>query len=267
MNGEFTGVRPQIDRIVSRLKQFGNDSLEQKGSISGLNIGLASHALVNDLERYPHAFVLGCIADRRAQADIAWSLPEKIREAAQDFEIETLVELPESVWSSVLDRSGHPLAKKMKSLLPAAIRFIADKYDGDAARIWAAGSSGAAGARRFLAFDGVGLKIANMAANILIREFGVELTRPLPDIAVDTHVRRVFERLGLLRPLEHSRLRSTEEKQKSRVQLRARELSPGWPGELDWPTWYIGRKWCHARRKRECGACCMGAICPSSSIT
>jgi len=235
--------------------------------ISGLNIGLAARTLVNDLEDYPHAFVLGCIADRRAHADIAWSIPGAIREAAGDFEFETLAELPESVWSSVLETSGHPLATKMKRLLPAAIRFIAHRYDGDAARIWATGSSGIAVARRFLAFDGVGPKIANMAANILIREFGIELARPMPDIAVDTHVLRVFVRLGLLRRLDHSQQRSTDEKQKLRVQLRARELSPDWPGELDWPTWHIGREWCHARRERECGECRMGTVCPSSRIT
>ena len=248
MNGEFPSGDSQVVGIVSRLKQFGKESLEQGVGISGLNIGLAARALVNDLEHYPHAFVLGCIADRRAHADVAWSIPGATREAAGNFEFETLAELPESVWSSVLETSGHPLATKMTRFLPAAIRFIAHRYDGDAARIWAMGSSGIAVARRFLAFDGVGPKIANMAANILIREFGIELVRPMPDISVDTHVLRVFVRLGLLRRLDHSQQRSTDAKQKVRVQLRARELSPDWPGEFDWPTWHIGREWCHARR-------------------
>ena len=84
-------------------------------------------------------------------------------------------------------------------------------YGGDASRIWADGSSGAAVARRFLAFDGVGPKIANMAVNILIRDFHIGLATPMADIAVDTHVLRVFERLGLLDRLEHSQLRSTRD--------------------------------------------------------
>ncbi len=71
--------------------------------------------------------------------------------------------------------------------------MLTNRYGGDAARLWANGSSGAAVARRFLAFDGVGLKIANMAINILIRDFGIHLTRPMLDIAVDTHVLRVFD--------------------------------------------------------------------------
>ena len=254
------------DRIVSRLKRFGEDSFKQKGSISSLNIGIAARAIVNNFERYPHAFVLGCIADRRVKAEIAWSLPNAIREAAGDFEFETLASLPNSVWSSVLASSGHPLAAEMQKLLPAAIQFIGNRYGGDAAQIWATGSSGVAVARRFLAFDGVGPKIANMAVNILIREFGITFTQPMPDIAVDTHVLRVFMRLGLLRPLEHAKLRSTKAKQQVRLRLRARELSPDWPGVLDSPAWRIGREWCHARQPPACGECCMGPICPSSNV-
>ena len=250
------------DCIVSRLKRFGKDSLGQKGGVSGLKIGTSAHELVNDLEHYPHAFVLGCVADRRVNAEIAWGLPNLIREEAGDFNIETLERLSESAWSSALKRSGHPLAKEMRRLLPAAIQLIRYSYAGDAARIWRRGSSGAAVVRRFLAFDGVNTKIANMAANILIRDFEISFAEPMPDIAVDTHVLRVFERLGLLRRLEHSHLRSTKPKQQLRLQLRARELSPKWPGELDWPTWHIGWKFCHAGREPECGICPMESVCP-----
>ena len=268
MSGESILADLPTNRIVSRLKRFGEDSLEPEPGVSGIpTVESAARALVNDLKRYPHAFVLACIADRQTQADIAWSLPHAIRKAAGDFEFQTLARLPRRVWSSVLERSGHRLATDMERLLPAAIQLIDDRYGGDAARIWANGSSGVAVARRFLAFDGVGPKIANMAANILIRDFGIELTTPRPDIAVDTHVLRVFERLGLLRPLAHSQLRSTTAKQMIRLQLRARELNPDWPGELDWPAWFVGRKWCHAGRAPACGQCDMGTICPREGVT
>ncbi|WP_419166640.1 iron-sulfur cluster loop [Candidatus Palauibacter sp.] len=221
-----------VDEITSLLKRFGAESLERKRGVSSIDVDPAARALVNDLERYPHAFVLACIADRQTKSDIAWSLPGAIREAAKGFEFDTLLEPPKSEWTSVLASSGHRLATEMERLLPAAIGHIGDRYGGDASRIWANGSSGAAVARRFLAFDGVGPKIANMAVNILIRDFGIHLTRPMPDIAVDTHVLRVFERLGLLGRLDHSQLRSTQGKQQLRLQLRARELNPEWPGEL-----------------------------------
>lgn len=182
MNVGFIVADSPVGRIVSELKRCGRDSLELKDGISGIHIGAAAHALVNDLACHPHAFVIGCIADRKVDSDIAWRLPHEIREAAGDFEFETLLRLQKSVWSSVLASSGHPLASEMERVLPAAIRLIGDRYNGDAARIWAPGSSGATIARRFLAFDGVRLKIANMAVNILIRDFDVEIPPPCPTL-------------------------------------------------------------------------------------
>ena len=255
------------DEVVTLLKRFASESRERKGGVSGIHVEPAARALVNDLDGHPHAFVLACIADRQTIADIAWNLPHAIREAVGDFEFDTLRQLQKSEWAAVLASSGHRLATKMERLLPAAIRHIGDQYGGDASRIWADGSSGAAVARRFLAFDGVGPKIANMAVNILIRDFDVALGTPKPDIAVDTHVLRVFERLGLLGRLEHSELRSTRSKQQHRLQLRARELNPEWPGELDWPAWSIGRTWCHARRSPTCDQCYMRSVCPRVGVT
>ena len=125
MSGESILADLPINRIVSSLKQFGKDSLKQYG-VSGIKIDDSERALVNDLERYPHAFVLACIADRQTKAEIAWSLPHKIREAAGDFEFETLAGLQGNVWSSAL--SDHRLAAQMERLLPAAIRLIGDRY-------------------------------------------------------------------------------------------------------------------------------------------
>ncbi len=255
-----------VDQIVSRLKLFGAESIKREDGVSGINVEPAARDLVKDLERYPPAFVLACIANRQTKADIAWSLPHAIRKAARGFDVDTLLGLEKDTWTSVLASSGHRLATQMEQLLPAAIRHIRDKYGGDASRIWADGSSGAAVARRFLAFDGVGPKIANMAVNILIRDFRIQLTRPMPDIAVDTHVLRVFERLGLLGRLEHSQLRWTKDKQALRLQLRARELNPEWPGELDWPAWMVGKTWCHAGRAPECDGCCMRLVCPRDGV-
>ena len=266
VNGvSMTANRP-VDDIVSLLKRYGAESLEGKDGVRGIDIENDARDLVNDLEGYPHAFVLACIADRQTKADIAWGLAHAIREAASGFDLDTLLRLPKEEWASVLASSGHRLGTEMARLLPAAIRHIEDAYGGDASRIWADGSSGAAVARRLLALDGVDPKIANMAVNILIRDFGIRLTTPMPDIAVDTHVLRVFERLGLLGRLEHSQLRSTKDKQGLRLQLRARELNPDWPGALDWPAWHLGNRWCHAGRPPECGACYMGSVCPRVGV-
>ena len=232
-----------VDDIISHLKRFGEERDQAGGRRLRHRRRTGRRARPRERPRALSARVRAGLHRGSANESptIAWSLPHAIREAASGFEFDTLRGLSEDQWTSVLASSGHRLATEMERLLPAAIGHIGDRYGGDASRIWASGSSGAAVARRFLAFDGVGPKIANMAVNILIRDFGIHLTRPMPDIAVDTHVLRVFERLGLLGRLDHSQLRSTQGKQQLRLQLRARELNPEWPGELDWPAWLIGR--------------------------
>ena len=112
----------QVEDIISQLKRFGVESLEPGIGVSGIDVEPAARALVNDLERYPHAFVLACIADRRTKSDIAWSLPLAIRKAAGGFDLDALLRLREDEWASVLASSGHPLATKMARLLPAALR-------------------------------------------------------------------------------------------------------------------------------------------------
>jgi endonuclease III len=53
------------------------------------------------------------------------------------------------------------------------------------------------------------------------------------DIKPDTHVIRVFHRLGFISKLDQiSALKA------------ARKLNPEYPGALDAPAWYIGKKWC-----------------------
>lgn len=117
-----------VDDIISQLKQFGAESLEPGIGVSGIDVEPAARDLVNDLERYPHAFVLACIADRQTKSDIAWSLPLAIRKAAGGFDLDALLRLREDEWASVLASSGHPLATKMARSLPAAMRHIGDRY-------------------------------------------------------------------------------------------------------------------------------------------
>jgi len=49
--------------------------------------------LLNDLEGYPHAFVLACVMDRQVRAEIAWMIPFKFQQKLGDFSISTLVSL------------------------------------------------------------------------------------------------------------------------------------------------------------------------------
>ena len=47
-------------------------------------------ALLNDLGRYPHAFVIACVMDRQIKAEKAWLIPYTISEKLGGFSMEAL---------------------------------------------------------------------------------------------------------------------------------------------------------------------------------
>jgi endonuclease III len=212
-------------------------------------------ALLNDLTHYPHAFVLACIMDRQVKAERAWLIPYKISLRLNGFSIMTLEQLSHDDINDLMCRPEplHRFIDKMSGCLHSAIQRICRQYAGDASSIWTGKPSSAEVVYRFLEFEGVGPKIANMAANILAREFKVPFADFFSiDISADVHVRRVFSRLGLCGP------DATVEQ----VIYKARALHPEFPGMMDLPSWEIGRDWCRPSRPM-CGRCYMRDMCPS----
>lgn len=147
------------------------------------------------------------------------------------------------------------MVSQSTSLRDSGVQRIASHYAGNAALIWAGCPSSAEVVYRFLEFDGVGAKIATMAANILARDFKIEFADHFAiDISADRQVRRVFGRLGLCPP----------EASVEQVIYKARALHPVFPGIMDLPCWEIGRKWCRAQNP-DCSACYMNELCPTAS--
>ena len=212
--------------------------------------------LLNDLAKHPHAFVLACIMDRQITARLAWLIPYRIKQKLDDFSIATLKKLSPSDIKRLMTKPKplHRFAAKMSKLLHSGIQRIVTEYDGDASGIWRDQSSSALVVYRFLEFDGIGPKIATMAANILAREFKVRMADHYSiDVSADVHVRRVFSRLGLCE----------EGADVNQVVYKARALYPEFPGIFDSPCWHIGQNWCRPR-KPKCKECYMSDLCPSA---
>jgi endonuclease-3 len=194
--------------------------------------------------------------DRQIRAEKAWLIPHLISEKLGGFSIEALARLSQEEVQDKMTRPEplHRFVETMSRSFHSAVQRIANHYAGDAARIWTGNPLSAEVVYRFLEFDGVGPKIANMATNILAREFKIPLADTYSvDISADVHVRRVFGRLGLCPP----------EPAEQQVIYKARALCPDFPGILDLPSWEIGRKWCKAQSP-ECVACYMQDLCPTS---
>ena len=196
--------------------------------------------------------------DRQVKAERAWSIPYKLQERlGGDFSIPRLASLsPSQV--RVLMTNPEPLHRfvdDMSRYLHAAIQHIINRYAGDASNIWRGTPPSAEVVYKFLEFDGIGPKIASMAANILARDFKIPLADHYSiDISADVHVRRVFGRLGLTPP----------DASIEQLIFRARALHPVFPGLMDFPAWEVGRNWCRPQNP-DCLACYMNEVCPTSS--
>ena len=187
--------------IVERLRDIGDHSAATREGPPTFVEDESANALLTDLDRYPHAFVVGCICDRQVRAERAWRVPMQLRDRLGTFEFADLIQLPEAdILAAFSTRPAlHRLPKIMGRNVYASLKHIEREYGGDAARLWSDQPTSAGLVYRFLVLPGIGPKIATMAANILVRGFGIEVRdRYSIDISVDRHVRRVMTRLGLV---------------------------------------------------------------------
>ena len=201
---------------------------------------------LNDLEKYPHAFVLACLMDKQINAERAWEIPYKVYKELGNFDINYLSSIPLEKYKKMFnDGSYHRFNDTVSKQFYDAINKIKEQYDGDASKIWANNPSSATVVSRFLEFDGMGIKIATMATNILARQFKIPMSDYYSiDISPDVHVQRILKRLGYL----------NENATIDQVIYKAREINPEFPGLIDFSCWKIGREFCHPTNP-ECESC------------
>ncbi|RMG79527.1 MAG: iron-sulfur cluster loop [Chloroflexi bacterium] len=241
------------EELVNILLNRGQTLWQDKQTFVRFTGDPRADEMLNDLTNTPHAFVLACIINRQMKAELAWRIPFQVAQKLGDFDMSALVELDLSQIEDLMTQPEplHRFPFEMAKNFYEGVQRIATVYQGKASNIWVDEPSSATVVYRFLEFRGVGPKIATMATNILARDFKVVFSDYYSiDVSVDTHIRRVFTRLGLV-----PKGASTEQ-----IIYRARSLSPEFPGLLDLPAWEIGRNWCKPREP-ECTVCYMDKVC------
>lgn len=241
----------------SKISDFINKPTDSDNS---KRIQKKANALIKNIEEYPHAFVLACLMDSGVDADVAWSIPYKVYEKLGTFEINDLYNVTLEEYKKMFnneDKKWHRFPnQKAKYFYYAVHKIVENKFmNGDVSKIWAGKPTSKQVVTRFLDFKGCGLKIATMASNILYRDFGIDFSDLSSiDISADTHVTRVFQRLGLIP--------TTEDKKEiiSNTIYKARELNPEFPGILDLLCWDVGRKYCHPENP-DCKNCTINKYC------
>ena len=239
-------------KIVNILIEKGDELFKQPFKTIEFTKNKEPDELLNDLRDFPHAFVLACVMDRQIKAERAWLIPYRISEEIKSFEFSTLLRVNQEDMIEIFKRKNlHRFNKVMGENFYLAIQKIRNNYQDDVSNIWKGNPRSVTIVRRFLGFDGVGIKIATMAANVLARDFKIPMKDHINiDISPDVHVKRVFKRLGFI-----SKDASNDE-----LIYCARELNPMYPGIFDLSCWEIGRNWCRPN-KPICEECYLNSVC------
>lgn len=242
-----------MDTIITTLIEKGEILLSRPVEPYKFTNEIDINDKLNDLENYPHHFVLGCVMDRQIHFQRAWKIPYLISRKINDFSFTGFLKLSENELLNLFqENSLHRFNEIMAKLFYKAIQKIHTDYNDNASLIWKGNLSSERIAYRFSQFEGIGPKISSMATNILVREFRIPMKDKTGiDISPDVHVKRVFIRLGLI-----SKNSSNEE-----LIYRARELNPSYPGIFDPSAWEIGRDWCRPQNP-SCSQCYLSESCP-----
>ena len=237
---------------VSILINKGNDLLNAPYKPLQFTRNPIIDKYLNDLDNFPHFFVLACIMDRQMKAENAWKIPHYISKEIGSPNFKSFANLTLSETHEIFNEHNlHRFKNIMAICFYQAVQRILHEYNGYASRIWRDDLSSITIMRRFLQFDGAGVKIASMATNILIREFKLPIKdKSYIDISPDIHVRRVFTRLGFI----HKHATNED------LIYCARSLYPDYPSVFDLPTWEVGRNWCKPNNP-DCNNCYLNTHC------
>ncbi len=246
-----------MERVVDLLIKKGGKLFSQPYTKVAFTGNQEADNLLNNLNKFPHAFVLACIMDRQIKAERAWLIPYEISSEIGGFNFSKLLSLNLTRIKYIFNhKSLHRFNDTMAVNFYMGIKRIHSQYNNNASNIWKGNPKSATIVRRFLQFNGVGIKIASMAANSLVRDFKIKTKdRLCIDISPDVHVKRVFTRLSFI----------DKDSTNEELVYCARELNPEYPGIFDLSAWEIGRNWCRPKNP-ECPKCYLEKLCPKIGL-
>ena len=113
-------------KIANVLKRRSEELLAQPRKIVPFTGDVAADALLNDIEHYPHAFVIACLMNKQWQAEKCWSVPYRFKERLGSFELDDLAAVSQKRVASLFIQSPplHRLKEKMAEVFYAAIQKI-----------------------------------------------------------------------------------------------------------------------------------------------
>lgn len=241
-------------KIVEALIKYGREYEEDEGEYE-------EDEVVINPRRNPLGFLFGVIFDQSIRYEKAWKAPIELKKRLGHLDVRKIAKMRKSELEKVLrgrkdeEKSLHRFPEKLADWIIEASKLILSEYKGKAQNIWNDKPTAVELINRLREFKGIGQKKANMAAEILLGEYGIKIRgKEHIDVSYDRHVRRVFLRTGLI-----------EKDSVEEVIKIARQLHPSYPAELDIPAWKIGMKFCHFKNP-ECNKCPLRKVCPKLKV-
>jgi len=200
-----------------------------------------------------NAFIFGLISDQSVRAEIAWSLPFRLKKRMGYFDLKRILnEMDIDKLKKVIEEkpSLHRYPSNIAKYLYSACELIEKKYQGSASNIWSDGASALEIAKRLEEFKGISHKKAALGCLLLVRDLNVELPdKENINIAYDVHIRRICLRTGFVK-------QDTLED----VTAAGKTLYAKFPGRLTSTFWAIGRDICRPTNPR-CTECPIESCC------
>ena len=101
-----------MTRLVELAKDIFNDK-ERK--IINFVEDEKHNMFLNNIEKYPHAFVLACLMDKQMKAERAWSIPCKIYDEFGRFDIDFLSNVEEQTYINLFTKNKYHRFNKIEA--------------------------------------------------------------------------------------------------------------------------------------------------------
>jgi len=210
------------------------------------------------IEENPFAFAVAAVLDRGTKSEIIWTIPYYIQKQFGRFTPRFFADKSvEDLGGILRSLPGKPrFINAAPRTLKELSEIVVNEYDGKVQKIWENQTSKKVRAT-FERIYGVGPGISSMAVLLLEECFGISFhdsDHRNMDVKPDTHIVRVFYRLGFI--TKPDRVSATK---------AARRLKPDYPRVLHGPTWVIGKKWCTPAAP-QCNRCPLDDVCPKNGV-
>ncbi len=233
-----------LDKLFTYEDQIKNDYNIFKGQLLGEQEREFISTNMN-------AFIFGLISDQSVKAELAWSLPYRLKKRIGHFDLNKILSnLSIEKLKSIIEEKPalHRYPSNIAKYLYGACDMIINRYDGDISNLWNNNATALEVVSRLEEFKGISHKKAALGSLLLVRDLNVQLMdKENINIAYDIHIRRIFLRAGFV---EYDTLGD--------IISAAKKIYPKFPGRLTSAFWAIGRDIC-----RPADPLCL--ICPIES--